>query len=282
MRTVSSLSSLSVSIVSFSPDMSILRRTLATLWVSLEYAHEQKSLGEVFFWLIDNGPGHAWGKKLQALLDAELDGVDWLTVRLISGQGNMGYGKGHNMAIKQSACDCHLVLNPDVVLEQDAIHEAINFMETHKDVGLLAPSVMERDGTPQYLCKRYPSVLDLFLRGLAPPVLKRVFRRRLDYYEMRDLTGPEPLFDVPMVGGAFIFGRCALLNQLGGFSKDFFMYFEDFDLSLRAGKLSRTAYVPSVKITHTGGNAAQKGLKHIVMFVRSALTFFGRHGWKWF
>jgi GT2 family glycosyltransferase len=277
-----SLPGLSVSIVGFSPDISLLRRTLATLRVSLEYAQEQKSLGEVFCWLIDNGPGHAWKEKLQALLEAELDGVDWRTVRLISGQGNVGYGQAHNVAIRQSTCDYHLVLNPDVMLEQDAIHEAINFMETHKDVGLLAPSVMERDGTPQYLCKRYPSVLDLFLRGFAPSVLKRVFRRRLDYYEIRDLIGRKPLFDVPIVGGAFIFGRCALLNELRGFSKDFFMYFEDFDLSLMAGRISRTAYVPDVKITHVGGNAAKKGLKHIVMFVRSALTFFGRHGWKWF
>jgi hypothetical protein len=282
MRAVSSLPNLSVSIVSFSPDISLLRRTLATLRVSLEYAREQKSMGEVFFWLIDNGSGHAWKENLQALLDAELDGVDWLTVRLISGQGNVGYGQGHNIAIRQSTCDYHLVLNPDVMLEQDAIHEAVVFMEAHKDVGLLAPFVVEKNGTLQYLCKRYPSVLDLFLRGLAPPVLKRVFRRRLDYYEMRDLTGPEPLFDVPMVGGAFILCRCALLNELRGFSEDFFMYFEDFDLSLRAGKILRTAHVPDVKITHVGGNAAKKGLKHIIMFVRSARAFFGKHGWKWF
>lgn len=279
---MNSLPSLSISVVSFYPDISLLRRTLATLRVSLEYAHEQKNLGEVVCRLIDNGPGHAWKEKLQALLDAELDGVDWLTVRLISGQGNVGYGQGHNIAIRQSTCDYHLVLNPDVMLEQDAIHEAMTFMEAHKDVGLLAPFVVEKDGTRQYLCKRYPSVLDLFLRGLAPPVLKRVFHRRLDYYEMRDLTGREPLFDVPIVGGAFIFGRCALLNELRGFSKDFFLYFEDFDLSLRAARISRTAYVPDVKITHIGGNAAKKGLKHIVMFVRSALTFFGKHGWKWF
>jgi hypothetical protein len=279
---MNSLPSLSISVVSFSPDISLLRRTLATLRVSLEYAHEQKNLGEVFFWLIDNGPGHAWKENLQSLLDAELDGVDWRTVKLISGQGNVGYGQGHNIAIRQSACDYHLVLNPDVMLEQDAIHEAMNFMETHKDVGLLAPFVVEKDGTRQYLCKRYPSVFDLFLRALGPSVLKRVFRRRLDYYKMRDLIGPEPLFDVPMVGGAFMFGRCALLNELAGFSKDFFMYFEDFDLSLRAARIARTAYVPDVRITHIGGNAAKKGLKHIIMFVRSALTFFGRHGWKWF
>lgn len=279
---MNSLPGLSVSIVSFCPALPQLIRTLSTLRVSLEYAHEQKNLGEVFFWLIDNGPGHAWKEKLQALLDAELDGVDRLTGRLISGQGNVGYGQGHNIAIRQSTCDYHLVLNPDVMLEQDAIHEAMTFMEAHKDVGLLAPFVVEKDGTRQYLCKRYPSVLDLFLRGFAPSALKQVFRRRLDYYEMRDIAGREPLLDVPIVGGAFIFGRCDLLNKLGGFSEDFFMYFEDFDLSLRAGKLSRSAYVPSVKITHAGGNAAQKGLKHIIMFTRSALAFFGKHGWKWF
>jgi len=276
------LPSLSVSIVSFSPDIPRLRGTLSTLRVALEYAREQKSLGEVVCRLVDNGPGSEWKERLKALLQAELEGVDRLKFELISGQGNVGYGQGHNMAIGRSVCDYHLVLNPDVMLEQDAIHNALHFMETHKDVGLLAPSVVELDGRRQYLCKRYPSVLVLFLRGLGRPLLNRVFRRRLDYYEMRDLIGPEPLFDIPILGGAFIFSRSSLLKELGGFSRDFFMYFEDFDLSLRAARISRTAYVPAVQITHVGGGAAKKGLKHIVMFVQSALTFFGKHGWKWF
>ena len=71
------------------------------------------------------------------------------------------------------------------------------------------------------------------------------------------------------------------LFRAGGFAEAFFMYFEDFDLSIRIGKISRIAYVPAVKIIHYGGQAAGKGPKHIAMFIRSGFTFFMHNGWKW-
>ena len=40
------------------------------------------------------------------------------------------------------------------------------------------------------------------------------------------------------------------------------------------------AYVPGVRIVHSGGDAARKGRLHQRLFLRSALTFFGSHGWK--
>ncbi len=67
---------------------------------------------------------------------------------------------------------------------------------------------------------------------------------------------------------------------INGFRDDFFMYFEDFDLSLRIGGRGRLVCVPQVKIVHHGGNAADKGGTHIRMFLRSAVTFYSRYGWK--
>lgn len=47
--------------------------------------------------------------------------------------------------------------------------------------------------------------------------------------------------------------------------------------SLRAHSITRIAYVPAVKIVHHGGHAARKGLRHIGLFARLALTFFRLH-----
>ena len=74
----------------------------------------------------------------------------------------------------------------------------------------------------------------------------------------------------------------AVLREAGGFDPRFFLYFEDYDLSLRVARKTRIAYVPAVKVVHHGGHAARKGLRHIGLFVRGAATFFRLHGWKWF
>jgi GT2 family glycosyltransferase len=74
--------------------------------------------------------------------------------------------------------------------------------------------------------------------------------------------------------------RLVPLQAVGGFSPEYFLYFEDFDLSLRFAGEGQIAYVPAVRITHTGGYAAGKGWRHRRLFLRSAMRFFGRHGWR--
>jgi GT2 family glycosyltransferase len=207
----------------------------------------------------------------------ELDG----RVTAIKSSANIGFGAGHNIAIEKEESTYHLVLNPDVVMEREALARAIRFMEENPSVGMLVPRVLSPDGKPSYLCKRYPSVLDLLLRGFAPSGVQQRFRRRLDQYEMRDVTQSETVMNIPIASGCFMFFRTEVLKRLGGFDECYFLYFEDFDLSMRMKNIAPIAYVPSVCITHGGGNAARKGRRHIAMFVTSAGRFFSRWGWRW-
>jgi hypothetical protein len=43
-------------------------------------------------------------------------------------------------------------------------------------------------------------------------------------------------------------------------------------------KLGNLDYYPGMKIIHYGGNAASKGVRHILYFVKSAVRFYGKHG----
>jgi hypothetical protein len=90
----------------------------------------------------------------------------------------------------------------------------------------------------------------------------------------------EVLRDVPLASGCFMFARRDELAAVGGFSPDYFLYFEDYDLSIRLRRRSRIAYVNRVRIVHHGGEAAKKGRTHVRLFLTSALRFFRTHGWK--
>jgi GT2 family glycosyltransferase len=202
-------------------------------------------------------------------------------IELHAGHGNVGFGAGHNLALRSAESDYHLVLNPDVKLAPDAISAALEFMTAHPECGLLAPAVYDEHGNQQFLCKRYPAVLDFFLRGFAPAWLRRRFAGRLYRYEMRDVVRDAVVWDPPVVSGSFMFFRTSLLKKLGGFDTRFFLYLEDFDLTLRTARLARVAYVPAVRITHYGGNAARKGFNHVRMFITAAYKFYRKNGWKW-
>jgi hypothetical protein len=193
----------------------------------------------------------------------------------------VGYGAGHNLAFQTCGGEVHLILNPDVLLEEDALSAGLAFLATHPEVGLVTPAAWGGDGQRQYLCKRFPTVLDLALRGFAPGWLRRGFQARLDGYEWRDQTGDTVCWDPPIVSGCFMLCRRAALDRVEGFRPEYFLYFEDFDLSLRLAAVTRLAYVPTVRIVHLGGHAARKGVRHIGLFLRAATMFFNRHGWRW-
>lgn len=200
---------------------------------------------------------------------------------VVKGHGNIGFGRAHNLVLSRTG-EFHLVLNPDIEMEQDAIANSLEFMDVHKTCGLLTPNACWPDGTRQYLCKRYPALFDLLLRGFAPQTVKNYFSERLARYEMSNETGTDVFWNPPIVSGCFMFFRGELFHQLGGFDPRYFLYFEDFDLALRASKTTGTAYVPNVRIVHEGGRAAHKGIKHIRLFATSAYQFYKVHGLRLF
>lgn len=269
---------LSISIVVFHSRLHALRATLVSLRQALERARAAGIIDCARVDLVDNGSPDP--VALDATLVESLGGAPWLAWVLRRGHGNLGYGAGHNLAIREATGAYHLVLNPDVVLEASALLQAIRFLEAHPAVGLLTPQVHNGQGGREYLCKRHPGILVLALRGFAPAWLRRPFRRRLERYEMRDLRVDEVTTGIPIASGCFMFARRELLQRLGGFAPEYFLYFEDFDLSLRLGRVADIAYVPQVQIVHVGGYAAGKGWAHRRMFMRSAMTFFRRHGWR--
>jgi hypothetical protein len=151
-------------------------------------------------------------------------------------------------------------------------------------VGAVAPAVRNAHGAPEFLCKRYPAVLDLVLRGFAPAFVRRMFRRRLDRYELRDRIDPrsaEPVVGIPLLSGACMLVRRAAIDTTGGFDPKFFLYFEDYDWSVRLNRVTQTAYLPAMRAVHHGGRAARKGWRHVRLFGRSAFRFYGKHGWRW-
>jgi hypothetical protein len=276
-------SSLQISIVTHRSDPALLARTLEALRVAITAAQEADVLRSVHVALVDNSEDRAIATQVGDLGRAHFADTP-VQVAIVDGHANIGYGAAHNLVMHGTGADYHLVLNPDAEAAPDALVNATRWLDAHPEVGALAPAVSSPDGARQYLCKRYPAVLDLLLRGYAPRWLRRAFARRLARYEMRDVVDAEPArdaIDIPAMSGAFILARREAIHRTGGFDPRFFLYFEDFDWSLRLAAVMPNAYVPSVRIVHHGGGAARKGPRHLRYFVASGWRFYRKHGWKW-
>ncbi|BFG74334.1 glycosyltransferase family 2 protein [Paraburkholderia terrae] len=267
---------LSISIVVYRPDLALLLSTLESVAMACRTLRVARPSFALRLTIIDNGGLPDIETSLDTLRGNSIN------CEILSGHGNIGYGCGHNLAIENSPYSFHLVLNPDIELDARALSSAVDFLDTYPEAGLLTPRIGDDAGRLQYLCRRYPTLADLFVRGFLPARARQLFDKRLARYEMRDLINErDTVWDPPIVSGCFMVFRTTVLKALAGFDSRYFLYFEDYDLSLRAHEVTRVVYAPVVRVLHHGGGAARKGSAHIRMFVSSAFKFFNRFGWKW-
>jgi hypothetical protein len=266
---------ISVAMVVHQPDTVQLQRTLQALDAALAMSEVSSCV-----MIADNTPPSgrlsvAQQQRLLALVPHATE-RQWQIL-----QGNRGFGAGHNALLALTASDCHLVLNPDLELAVNALHEGLAYLQQHPQTVLVAPRVCDEQGNQQFLGKRYPSVWVLLLRAFAPAWLRNRNETLLAHYEARDLqTQPVPAA-LPIASGACMLCRTAALKAAGGFDERYFLYFEDFDLSMRLHAQGQLVFLPSLQAVHHGGYAARKGWRHIAWFAASAARFFNRFGWRW-
>jgi len=259
---------LAVSVVVYELDKSLLEKCLRSLELSIVRCVQTKTLSSWSLAIVDNGGNRE-----------SLNAFESEKIRIIRNQHNVGYGAAHNQAITDSKSEFHLILNPDVIMDPDYVSETIEFCTNNPDAVLVGPHGITPDGANAYLCKRYPSLLVLIVRGLRQKWARSFFRQKLAQYEYRDLLYSEPS-NVELISGCCMFARTQALQDVGGFDGHFFLYFEDFDLSLRMRKVGRVVFLPTANVVHYGGNSAAKGWRHIKLFTQAAIHFFQKHGWK--
>lgn len=268
---------LSITTVLFRSDSAQVQRFRDCLLESIHQLRSERTVARISLAVVDNAASED-GDRFSYLF-TRLQGIDAL--RFVQSEKNLGYGQAHNLCMNQGS-DFHLILNPDVYLAPDALVAGLDYLQQHPDTGMVTPYGINDHNEPLFLSKRYPTVLDFVLRGFAPKCLRGLFANRLAYYEMhREYLSDIPCSEVEIASGCCMLLRTDLLLKLQGFCSDYFLYFEDFDLSVRLRKLALITFVPQMKIIHGGGHAARKGWWHIRQFSKSGRLFFSRHGWRW-
>lgn len=267
--TIFRATTLSISCVYYDTEITIFEKTIESVFASIEYAKNNSNLKYYELHLINNNP------RNESIFRQLLTKYQTTSKKIIihSGHGNIGYGRANNMAIAQTMCKYHLILNPDVITSIESIKLGIEYLELNPNVGVLTPNGTNASGDIEYLAKRSPTFAIIFLRGLNSTYLNKLFKLQLEKYIYKDKIPSDAPLEIELASGCFMLCNTEILKKVGGFSQDYFLYFEDFDLSRKISNISKIHYHPAVKIKHMGGNAAKKGIKHIFMFLISAFKF---------
>jgi hypothetical protein len=148
--------------------------------------------------------------------------------RIVLSERNNGFGRGCNIGFEHVTSPYTLFLNPDAVIEPDAIRKLVAFMEANPGAGIAGPAILcgddGRDAVLQH-CAPRPTPWTVVRDSI--PLLRRQSGR------MNIVPGSAPM-RTGWVSGAVYMIRSALMRRLEGFDPRFFLYWEEIDLCERA------------------------------------------------
>lgn len=204
----------------------------------------EKARDEISFdvWVVDNASGD------DSLKNAEKKFPDF---KYIKNSENLGFGKANNIALKQIKTEYILLLNPDSEVLTGTLKYMVEYMEQYSEVGVATCRVEKEDGSLDWASHRgfptpWASFLYYFLKDDS--LYHKTYQDLLKAHE------------VDAIAGAFFITRKSVLDKVGLFDEDYFLYAEDLDLCFRIKQAGfKVMYVPDVKIIHHKGISS--GLK---------------------
>ncbi|MDR7423230.1 MAG: glycosyltransferase family 2 protein [Armatimonadota bacterium] len=187
-----------------------------------------------------------------AILQAPLKGK----VRLVESARNGGYGYGNNLALRANLdgsdggprADYYYLLNPDAFPRPGAVRTLVEFLAATPHAGIAGSYIEGPDGTPHHTAFRFPSLGSELEAGLALGLASRLLA---DW--VVPLPIPERRCQVDWLAGASMLIRRQVLETVGLFDEEFFLYYEEVDLCRRALQAGfPTYYLRDSVVTHIG------------------------------
>lgn len=195
-------------------------------------------------WVVDNG---STDESVIRLKDY------YPHINIIENDKNLGYARANNQAIVQCKGHHILLLNNDTIIHANSIKLLIQTLEYHPDIAAVGPQLINGDNSIQPSCMHFPSYwgnIIGYLRAQCGGTTKFIPQTNRTMVEVDSVTG-----------ACMLIGRNAL-TQIGLLDEGFFMYAEETDWCYRAHQFGwRIGYVPAAKVTHFGGQTAQREME---------------------
>lgn len=244
----------------------LLRQCLLTLKTDLVRSGLSDSNCSVF--VVDNNSSDG---------SAELVANEFPWVKLTANQENLGFAKANNQALNMVSAEYILLLNPDTEVKPGALSTLMDFLDAHPKAAVVAPQLLNSDGSIQRSCRAFPSFSGMLfellgLSRLMPNVKKFREYKMLDWQhdDERQVDQPE---------GACLLIRSSVFDQIGYLDEGYFMLFEEVDWCYSVKNAGwEIWFTPTAQVLHHYGQSIkQVKVKMILSSHRGLYRFWYKH-----
>ena len=187
----------------------------------------------------------------KALITGEFPQVNWIQMDY-----NAGFARGNNAGINAAKGDLILLLNPDTLIEGNAVNECgKRLLQSNYVAG--GVQLLNPDMTPQ-ITGNY------FMKGglnhlMALPYLGKLIRWVGLQLKVKKTNVPkaEGTMEVDWINGAFLMAKRSIIEKAGKLDEDFFLYSEEIEWCSRLRKLGKLAVYGDLHVIHLQGESAK-------------------------
>ena len=186
-------------------------------------------------------------------------------ISIIKNSVNAGFGAANNLAIKKAKGKYILCLNTDTLLINNAIKIMFDFMEDNQNIGACGGNLYDYDLNPTMSYAAFPNFWNCLSLSW---ILKKIFPVLRNHGEVKNIK------EVDFITGANIFLRKRILDEIGLFDEQFFMFCEEIDLCYRIKEAGyKRVILPDSKITHLEGKSSKNFWNNTKMRVESKYLY---------
>ena len=198
-------------------------------------------------------------------------------INIIKSPINSGFGAANNLAIKQAKGKYIFCLNTDTLLINNAIKIMYDFMEKeeNKNIAVCGGALYNNDGQACTCGGNLPSIYDILWKFGLRTLFKNKYKKYSICLTTDDCNNYE---NIGYITGADIFFRRSVLDEIGVFDENIFMYFEETDLCKRIrDKNYDIKLVKDAKIIHLEGKSNNNTLNKKLISKTSEFYYFNKH-----
>ena len=234
-------------------------------------------------WLVDNSVHEPGGQRhAQRLRDFCVGRSD---ITCLEPGSNQGFARACNLAYSRSKADCVALINPDACIDREHLHRLVEDLERSPQVGAISPLLYWNPDltfvTPPSQPQGPAALLEQMVCSWFPELAQRVALKDLDR-SISIFCQTVPVEVNFLTGAVLVIRRLAAVAaaeryQLDAqqlFDPDYFMFFEDSDLSLR---LRRTGWSLAVSTAAAAVHTYRHKPFKSGMMDQSRQFFFRKH-----
>lgn len=218
--------------------------------------------------VVDNSPS----KTLKGILKREDRNATYITSKT-----NVGFGEANNIGFAYSKGEFVFFLNPDTKVYKGTLKKLTDFLQKNKSVGVVAPILVDSSDVPYPLqgTKLLTPLRAIFALSFINKIVPKNPVSR-NYWNLNWNKQSKKRVDV-VPGTAFVVRR-EVFKKAGGFDKNLFLYFEEFDLAIRIKKLGFTSFIiPDAKVFHEWGASTKQVTSIKKIFSNSQNYYFKKN-----